>query len=145
MSEEISYEEKKARAIEIRKSLYKSFQETLMKEKLNLYGFEIHICDPTSENTLFNTNRDMYSSAYLLFKDCQFAIITPQFTGTFRNEKIDGLFMSRCGQEFLGSINFHRSENELEEIVVEKSHQTLQSCIDEAERIRQEAVKFYSI
>ena len=145
MSKELSYEEKLTQAKEVRKDLYKSFQENLMKEKLNLYGFQIRICDPASENTLFNTNRDMYTSAYLEFKDCMFAIINPQFIGNFKNEKIDGLYMSRCGHDILGSINYHRSENGLEEIVVEKSHQTLQSCIDEAERIRQEAVKFYSI
>lgn len=141
MKKELSYEERISQSKETRKALYKSFQEILLKEKINLYGFEIHICDPTSENTLFNTNRDMFTSAYLTFKDCQFAIITPQF----RNEKIDGLYMGRCGHDVLGSINYHRSEKGLEEIIVEKSHQTLQSCIDEAERIRQEAVKFYSI
>jgi hypothetical protein len=145
MSEKLSYEEKLNLAKEAKKVLYKSFQEALMKEKLNLYGFEIHICDPASEGTLFNTNRDMYNSAFLYFKDCQFAILTPQFTGAFKDKSIDGLFMGRCGQEVLGSINYHRSENGLEEIIIEKSHQTLQSCIDEAERIRQEAVKFYSI
>jgi hypothetical protein len=145
MGKELSYEERINQSKETRKALYKSFQEILLKEKLNLYGFEIHICDPIDENTLFNTNRDMFTSAYLTFKDCQFAIITPQFTGTFRNDKIDGLYMGRCGHDIIGSINYHRSEKGLEEIVVEKSHQTLQSCIDEAERIRQEAVKFYSL
>ena len=145
MSSKLSYKEQVQQDKETRKALYASFQEKLMKEKLNLYGFEIHICDPTSENTLFNTDRDMFTSAYLTFKDCSFPNITPKFAGRFQAEEINGLSLSRCGQEFLGSINYHRSERGLEEIVTNRTHDTLQSCIDEAERIRQEAVKFYSI
>ncbi|HUU86563.1 MAG TPA: hypothetical protein VMX17_02270 [Candidatus Glassbacteria bacterium] len=148
MSEKLSYEEQKEISIKNRQSLYKAFQENLMKEKLNLYGFEIHINNPEDSNTIFNTSRDMYSSATLYFKDCVFGNISPNFIGKIKDEAIESLHMSfgMCAKGVLESIDYHDSERGLKQLQAQKdSHKTLQSCIDEAERIRKEAVKFYSI
>jgi hypothetical protein len=145
MEDKLTYEERKAKTIELKKKVYAEFQAKLKAEVLNTYGFEVYICDPESEK--INTDRDMFSSAYVYLKDNIFGDIRPIFENSYKfnsDNEITGMGLS-FRNEALGSINYHNVEKGLDEIKINREHKNLQSCLDELERLRQEIVKFYSI
>ena len=142
---ETSYEERQAKILAVKQELFAEFQLKLKDEKLNLYGFKIHIVDG-GKSSKFNTDRGFFTSAYLYFKEINFGHIMPVFNEAHKAPtKITNLHLSRGSNDLLGTINYFRQETNLKLLEFKNEHDTLQSCIDEVEKLRQEAVKFYSI
>src|SRR5580658_1296704 len=87
----LTYEEKLVENLKVLKSLYKAYQNAIEKDKLNTYGFDVRIPEPDDNNTLFNTNRGLFSTAWVKFKEISFADIEPRFVGSFPTRKISHL------------------------------------------------------
>lgn len=147
----LSYEERAKKELDYKQELFITIQARLKKEKLNLYGFKIFICDPLSDNSRFNTSRGFFTSAYLTFKNTTFGNISPNFNIRYPRNlppaiSVDSFHVSGFPGDILGLINYSRIEQHLEELVVKRDgYQCLQEFIDEMEKFRQEIVKFYSI
>lgn len=144
----LSYEERQEKELDDKYELFVKIQEKLKKEKINLYGFEIHIIEPTDENSLINTDRGFFTSAHLTFKGISFGRLNPDFQTKLYKTTHDSFYITGYNNEPLGSINYYRSQMTppLPEIQVQrKDHKCLQTFIDEMEKFRQEIVKFYSI
>lgn len=153
-----SYEERQAKELTDKKELYIKIQSVLKKEKINLYGFKIFICDPLDDNSRFNTDRGFFTSAYLTFKGINFGNINPDFKTTYPKKSLgqnlslspsitsDSFYISNSKSDVLGLINYSRAEQGLEELVIKREGcKCLQEFIDEMEKLRKEIVKFYSI
>ena len=146
MSGKLTYEEEKAIALEKKKKIYSDFQEKLKLEQLNLHGFEIRICEP--ENEEFNTNRGFFTSAYITFKGISFGQIKPGFNEDYKGvHGVDNLILIKGSYDHIQTINYSIEEGKYkgQEFIFNREHDSLQSCLDELERLRQEIVKFYSI
>jgi hypothetical protein len=146
MSDGLTYEERNAIALEKKKKIYSDFQEKLKLEQLNLHGFEIRICEPEREE--FNTNRGFFTSAYITFKGISFGHVVPSFNENFRGvHGVDNLVLIKGSHDHVQTINYSIEQGEFkgEEFSLKREHDSLQSCLDELERLRQEIVKFYSI
>jgi len=148
MTETLSYEERNAKLLETKKKLFFDVQTKIAKEKLNLYGFEIVFVDPINK---INTDRGFFTSAYITFKHISFGHIVPSFNITEKSLRqgspepaIESFIIHRTN-ELTGSINYSRSEDGKEELEFKYTdHMTIQSCLDELEKIRIEIANFYS-
>jgi len=127
---------------------FKAFQKALRAEKLGRYSFVVNISDPNEERLKTNhiNTGDGFECAHIYYKGVPIAYVYPQFPESWKKEqKIEGMWIRLNWKDVLESVNWSRCQRKMEELKFEMGgHQTLQSCLDEIEKVRTEIVNHFT-
>ena len=130
--------------------VFQEFQSRILKEKLKKYKFIVTIQDPEDEKLKICPSHygAGFENARLDFGGVNVVTIYSQFKDRWDKEPkkiIESMWMdARSWTDVLGGINYSRKVRELPEIPYKREgHKTLQSCIDEIERLRKAYINYF--
>ena len=143
-----NHEEVRTKDWEKRFPVFKKFQENLSKENPKKYRFDIDIINPKEKRLKFNhiNSGSGFENCRIRFKGIIVGYVFPTFNNTMRDErKIESMWIdARSWTEILSTINYTRSEQGDAKIDFRREgHLTLQSCIDELEKLRRVIVDHF--
>ena len=133
----MNYTQRIEKEIKDRKKNWEIYQADLKKDIINKYSFDIII----TEEDDFNTDRGFFTNAHIFFKGSLVATISPNF-----DDAINGVLVESMWIDLRST--FHETTRTLieEGFVFQKDdYLSLQSVLDEIERVRKEIVKYYSV
>lgn len=141
---QIEHEKRVEASDKKRKELFLECQAKLLKEKFNLYKFELNLFNPEESDYQWNQ-----FTAIIEFKKEVFCFIMPAFDNKYDFQEptsISNFYVrvSHSPRAVLETINYCLKESGKKQIEIQRDHETIQSCIDEMEKIRLEIVQFYS-
>lgn len=125
--------------------VFKKFQKELIDKHSDLfeYGFSVTIQKPNSKrlkNNHLNCGTG-FENAHIYFRESLVAVIYCQFSDSLKAPEIECLWIRYQWQPFLAEINNSRRQRKLGEITFNRDgHKTLQSCVNELEKLRREIV-----
>lgn len=147
----MAYDQKKVNEEDWEKRfpVFRKFQEDLAKENPKKYRFDITISNPKEKRLKSNhiNSGSGFETCHIKFKGVNVAYVYPVFNSGFReNRQIQSMWIdARSWTEILSTINYTRNEQGAAKIDYRREgHLTLQSCIDELEKLRRVIVEHFS-
>jgi len=143
------YNQKKIREASWKRELpvYKEFQKGIEKEKLNKYGFDVTLANPRERRLKMNhmNTGSGFETASIEFKGTWMARVIPFVVSSTGGVYVRTLYLTNLNWETtINHINYSLSRRKLPDVGFKREHKTLQSCINELERVRKIIVKYFS-
>ena len=127
--------------------VFKEWQKKLTEEKINQYGFDVTIQNTRQRRLKINhmNTGSGFENAHIDFKGSYVATIQCSFNDSWKEPKIEYMWVRHHWKSFIEEINSSRDERKLPLIEFKRDgHQTLQTCLDELEKLRIEIVNHFS-
>lgn len=112
-------------------------------ESFNKRGFDVKLFDmnDTIKDNYLRLGSGLYIS-YINYKHLQFGNVSLRLND--EQKELSHFHLSFNRRDVIEIINFSLYERKLPQIVINNKHQSLQSCVDEVNRLRLVIVDFFS-